>query len=177
MGFTVTCAELPGLMRDLRAVDRTLASEAKRNIRKAEKSGIQAVQAAALNAGGVVGKGGHPGMTKAARAVKPNNRYSGKSASLGLKVDARIAPNARPLDHPNEGGFNRHPVFGRRHFGPSLPGSRTAFIGHVSQHGSTVWVNQPSRPFFLRGSLAAFDACENEMEAALSAVVRILGRG
>lgn len=131
-------------MRDLRAVDRTLAAEAKRNIRKAEKRGQQAVTASAAAAK----------MFEAARAVKPANRFTGKNASLGLKVDARIAPNARPLDHPNEGAFNRHRVFGRN-----------------------VWVNQPARPFFNRGANAAFDACENEMEAALGAVVRILGRG
>src|SRR5216110_3447219 len=112
MGFSVTCAELPGLMRDLRAVDRQLALEAKRNIRKAERPAIQAMQASAAA----------EGMMKAARAVKPNNRYTGKNAGLGLKVDARIAPNARPLDRPNTGGFNRHPVFGRN-----------------------VWVEQPAR--------------------------------
>src|SRR5438045_1546426 len=104
MGFSVTCAELPGLMRDLRAVDRQLALEAKRNIRKAERPAVQAMQASAAAAG----------MMKAARAVKPSNRFTGKSASLGLKVDARIAPNARPLDRPNSGAFDRHPVFGRR---------------------------------------------------------------
>lgn len=145
MGFSVTCVELPGLIRDLRRVDPELAKEAKRNIRKAERPAIQAMQGSAAGAG----------MMKASRAVKPNNRFTGKGASLGLKVDAKIAPNARPLDRPNHGAYDRHPVFGHRNN----------------------WVDQPARLFFDRGANAAFDACQKEMEAALTAVVRMLGRG
>ena len=142
MGFSVTCAELPRLMRDLRAVDRNLANEVKRNIRKAEQPAKHAMEASAAAAG----------MMKASRAVKLSNRYGGKSASLSLRVDAKIAPNARPLDKPNDGAFNRHPVFGNRRN----------------------WVDQPERKFFDRGADAAFSACEKEMGEALDAVVRAL---
>lgn len=144
MAFTVTCAELPILMRQLRAVDRNLANEVKRDIRKAEQPAKRAMEAAAVGAG----------MMKASRAVKLSNRYGGKSASLGLKVDAGIAPNARPLDKPNDGDFNRHPVFGSRN-----------------------WVEQPARRFFDRGADEGFKVCEKEMGEALDAVVAALARG
>jgi hypothetical protein len=144
MGFTVTCRELPILMAQLRRTDNELAKDAKREIRKAERPAIQAMRTSA----------GGAGMMKATRAVKPNNRFTGAGASLGLKVDARIAPNARPLDKPNHGGYNRHPVF-----------------------GSHNWVDQPARYFFDRGADAGFKACQDGMEEALNAVVRYLARG
>jgi len=144
MGFSVTCPELAAVMRDLRRTDPELAKAMKRNIRRAEQPAKAAVAASAVGAE----------MFKASRAVKPNNRFTGKSAGLGLKVDAKIAPNARPLDKPNDGGFNKHPVWGNRR----------------------VWVKQKARYFFDRGANAAFDACQKEMEAALQDVVRFLGR-
>ena len=143
--FTVTCHELPILMRQLRLVDKDLALQAKREIRKAEKPAVQAMRASAASAG----------MMKATRAVKLSNRFTGGAASLGLRVDSRIAPNARPLDKPNHGGFNRHPVFGSRRN----------------------WGDQPARYFFDRGANAAFTACQDGMEAALTSVVQHLGRG
>jgi len=129
-------------MRDLRAVDRNLSNEMKRGIRKAEQPAKRAMQESAAAAG----------MMKASRAVKTSNRFSGKSASLRLRVDSGIAPNARPLDKPNHGAFNRHPVWGNRRN----------------------WVDQPERKFFDRGADAGLKACQNEMEDALNAVVRAL---
>ena len=99
MGISVTCKELPILMRQLRMVDPELAKDAKRRIRAAERPAMDAMRASAAGAG----------MMKATRAVKPSNRFTGASASLGLKVDARIAPNARPLDKPNHGVHVRLP--------------------------------------------------------------------
>lgn len=148
MGFTVTCPELAAVMRDLRKTDNELAKEIKRDIRQAEQPAKRAMQQAALSAT-------RGPMKKASRAVKPSNRFVGKGASLGLKVDAAIAPNARPLDKPNDGDFNKHPVW-----------------GHWDRA-----VEQPAHYFFDKGSVAAFDACQKEMEEALAAVVRFLGRG
>lgn len=154
MGFSVSCKELPILMKQLRQVDVALSKEAKKNIRRAERPAIQAMSQSAAAAG----------MMKASRAVKPANRFTGKSATLSIKVDAKIAPNARPLDRGSQGSggrYDRHPVFGASHW------------TRAGWH----WVDQPLRKFFDRGSVAAFDACEKEMDEALGAVVKFLGHG
>jgi hypothetical protein len=144
MVIRVTCRELPILIRQLKLADPELAKQMKREIRQAERPAVLAMQQSAAGAD----------MMKAARAVKVSNRFTGKTASLGLKVDARIAPNARPLDHPNRGAFNRHRVFGH----PWM-------------------VDQPARPFFNRGSVGAFDACEKGMNNAFDSWVRFLAAG
>lgn len=60
-------------------------------------------------------------------AVKTRVGFGARSSGVQVYVDARAAPHARPLEFGNRGGFNRHPVFG----GPA-------------------WVEQPTRPFFMR---------------------------
>ena len=145
MGITVSMPELSAVIRDLRSVDRKLANAAKKKIREAEEPAKQVMRQAALSAS--------PGpMEKAAGAVVTRNRFAAKGAVLSLRVDSKRAPNARPLDKPNNGDFDRHPVYGNRRN----------------------WVDQPARRFFDRGADAAFRACEKEMEDALSAVVRAL---
>ena len=165
MGFTVTCKELPILMRQLRAADRELSNDIKRQIRKAEQPAKRAMQESAAAAG----------MMKAARAVKIRNRFSGKSASLGLRVDSGIAPNARPLDKPNNGDFDRHPVFGRdrllRQKRFRVFGLR---FGRTVLRTGTVWVDQPARRFFNRGADEGFKQCTDAMQAALDELVRSL---
>jgi hypothetical protein len=146
--FSVTCKELPILMRELRRADPELAKSVKRRIREAEAPAKRAMVESATNAG----------MMKAARAVKVSNRYSGKAARLTLRVDAKIAPNARPLDKPNRGGFNRHPVFG------------SGLLTRDKWH----WVDQPARRFFDRGADAGFRACEQAMGDALDDLVKYL---
>jgi hypothetical protein len=149
MGFSVSCAELPRLMRQLRDVDPQLAKDAKKKIREAQQPAMALVRASAKSFE----------MDKAAGAVQPANRYTGAGASLAIKVNATLAPNARPLAHPNERGtFNRHPVFGQ--------GPRTGWH----------WTEQPARKFFDPAADAGFKLCENKMADALDEIVSWLGR-
>lgn len=60
-------------------------------------------------------------------ATKIRVGFGARSAGVTVQVDAGQAPHARPLEFGNRGAFNRHPVFG----------------------GDT-WVDQPTRPFFMR---------------------------
>lgn len=62
-------------------------------------------------------------------AVKTRVGFGQRSAGVQVHVDAGQAPHARPLERGNTAGgaTNRHPVFG----GPAF-------------------VNQPTRPFFMR---------------------------
>lgn len=63
-------------------------------------------------------------------------------------VDARIAPHARPLDRGSQGGrsVNRHPVFGNRN----------------------VWVDQPTRPFFIPAVRESHDDVLRKVQFAIA---------
>ena len=65
--------------------------------------------------------------TRIPGATRAKVGFGARSAGVQVLVDAGKAPHARPLEFGNRGAFNRHPVFG----GPA-------------------WVNQPTRPFFIR---------------------------
>jgi hypothetical protein len=146
--FSVTCKELPILMRELRRADPELAKSVKRRIREAEQPAKRAMVESAVAAG----------MMKASRAVFPLYRLDTFTARLTLRVDAKTAPNARPLDKPNRGNFNRHPVFGS--------GALTRDRWH--------WIDQPARRFFDRGADAGYRACEQAMGDALDDLVKYL---
>lgn len=64
-------------------------------------------------------------------AVKTRVGFGQRASGVQVYVDAGQAPHARPLEFGNRagGGVNRHPVFG----------------------GDT-WVDQPTRPFFMRAA-------------------------
>jgi hypothetical protein len=83
-------------------------------------------------------------------ATKLRVGFGARSAGVTIRVDAGAAPHARPLEFGNRGAFNRHPVFG----GPA-------------------WVDQPTRPFFMR----AVRARERQVVAAVqSAIERVFAR-
>ena len=60
-------------------------------------------------------------------AVRTRVGFGQRGAGVLVYVDEDQAPHARPLEGTNRSGINRHPV-----------------------HGTDVWVDQPTRPFFLR---------------------------
>lgn len=74
-------------------------------------------------------------------AVKTRVSFSARSGGVRVYVDADAAPHARPLEFgsQNRRGVNRHPVFGR-----------------------DVWVDQPTRPFFMAA------VSESEQDVVLS---------
>lgn len=67
--------------------------------------------------------------TRIPSAVKTRVGFGQRSAGVRVFVDSRIAPHARPLEFGSQGrsNVNRHPVF-----------------------GTDVWVDQPTRPFFMK---------------------------
>jgi hypothetical protein len=75
----------------------------------------------------------------------------GRSGGVMVFIDAKRAPHARPLALPNNGVFNRHPVFG----GPA-------------------WVNQPMRDSFFPTIRAAEPALVRDVQAAVNDVFRRL---
>lgn len=67
--------------------------------------------------------------TRIPAATKVRVGFGQRSAGVRVFVDKRAAPHARPLEFGSQGrsNINRHPVF-----------------------GTDVWVDQPTRPFFMR---------------------------
>jgi hypothetical protein len=75
----------------------------------------------------------------------------GRSGGVTVRIDAKRAPHARPLALPNNGVFNRHPVYG----GPA-------------------WVNQPMRDSFFPTVRAAEPMVVQQVQTAISDVFRRL---
>lgn len=80
-------------------------------------------------------------------AVKITTSLTARHPAVGIKVDSKKAPHARPLERGSKGRrtVNRHPVFGNRE----------------------VWVDQPTRPFFFGATNGAMPDVER---AAIDAV-------
>lgn len=87
--------------------------------------------------------------TRIPAATKIRVGFGARSAGVTVHVDRNAAPHARPLEFGNRGAFNRHPVFG----GPAF-------------------VNQPTRPFFMRAVRAnerkAVTAVQTAIDEAFS---------
>ena len=79
-------------------------------------------------------------------AVRTRVGFGPRSSGVLVFVDSGQAPHARPLEFPNRGIFNRHPVMGNRE----------------------VWVNQPARPTFMR----TIDANEPQVVGQVEMAVR-----
>ena len=75
----------------------------------------------------------------------------GRGGGVMVRIDAKRAPHARPLALPNNGAFNRHPVFG----GPG-------------------WTNQPMRDSFFPTVRAAEPMVVREVQSAIDDVFRRL---
>lgn len=123
------------IARELKETDRKTATAVRRAIRlavaEAAKETTDAIRDAA-DAEGLV-------QAKAATRVKVSFGVRGGGGVIA--TDAAKAPYARPLEKGSQGSggaYDRHPVFGSTTFGPLKQGQRRA----------TVWVNQPTRPFF-----------------------------
>lgn len=80
-------------------------------------------------------------------ATKLKVGFGARSAGVTVQVDAAQAPHARPLEFGNRGAFNRHPVYG----GPA-------------------WVDQPTRPFFMRAVRAAEPKVVGGVQSAIERV-------
>jgi hypothetical protein len=142
--LSITNRELGLEVVRLRKESRETANQLRRRVRAAAAPLKNAVIDSALEAG----------MHKAAGAVSVRQSYTARGAAIKVIVDAKKAPNARPLDSGNKaaGTINRHPVYGDRE----------------------VWVDQPARPFFKRGIARGSEAASREVEKVLDDIVRAL---
>lgn len=77
-------------------------------------------------------------------------RVSFIGSGITVKVDRNAAPHARPIEFGSarqRASINRHPVFGH-----------------------DVWVNQPTRPFFLKAIASTEKEVVAEVQAAIESV-------
>lgn len=84
-------------------------------------------------------------------AVKTQVSFSSRSGGVRVFVDSKAAPHARPLEFGSQGrgSVNRHPVFGR-----------------------DVWVDQPTRPFFMTAVRESEQDVVMEVQDAIDNVLR-----
>jgi len=111
---TVTSKDLHKLYTDLKAAPGTMQVELRKGMKTAANPMVQRVKSAAGFSSRIPG------------AVSAKVSFAAKSAGVTVQVDARKAPEARPLEHGGKGGTFRHPVFGNK----------------------DNWVDQKAQPFF-----------------------------
>lgn len=91
--------------------------------------------------------------TRIPGAVKVKPSFAARTTGVTITVDAKKAPEARPLEHGGKPGMFRHPVYGNR----------------------KNWVAQPARPFF-HAAIEGMDAhFEERLFAIGEAVARAAG--
>lgn len=82
-------------------------------------------------------------------ATKVRVGFSGGSrGGVQVYVDKGRAPHARPLEFGNVGNVNRHPVFGN----------------------TDIWVDQPTRPFFMPAVRENESQVVQEVQSAIDSV-------
>lgn len=115
-------AGLQALIKDLGAIPPAV----QRNLRPALQRAVQpAAQRVRSNASW---------SSRIPRATKVSTSF-GRTPGVTIRIDAKAAPGARPIEHDGQPGTFRHPVYGNRE----------------------VWRDQPARPFFYRAIEATAD--------------------
>jgi len=87
------------------------------------------------------------------QAVKAKARFSASEAHVRVYVDAKMAPEAAPINNRGRGGNFRHPVYGNR----------------------DVWVNQKAIPFFDAGVRAGEAEADRAMLECMDRTAAALG--
>jgi hypothetical protein len=123
----VEAKELQTLFFQLKAMEGSLQVELRRGIREAAAPMVAAVKANASWSSRIPG------------AVSAKPSFTAKRAGVTIQVNAKAAPEARPLENQGKGGTFRHPVYGHRNN----------------------WVDQAARPFF-------FSAVERTTQAEIA---------
>lgn len=112
-GISIDTRALSQLARDMKDADRELRRSLQRRMRAALEPAKQAVRAETA------------WSSRIPAAVTGRVSYAVKGATARVVVDAKKAPEARPLNNAGKSGTFRHPVYGNR----------------------DVWVAQAARPF------------------------------
>lgn len=135
----VQSTDLRKLFLELKAMEGSLQVELRRGMREAALPAVQSVKRASA------------WSSRIPASVKAQPFFTAKRAGVRIIVDARTAPEGRPLEHGGNPGDFRHPVF-----------------GHKDR-----WVPQPSRPFFYASVERSV-----EVEIAMRAVMaRVAAKG
>ena len=153
--------DMEELAREIRLVDKKFASAVKRNLRKAvTEAGAEvtaAVKARASWSKGTVRpddkEGKSSGRTSIPAATSLAMSFGAEKVSVRVKVNAKKAPHARPLEFGTKGnpGSNRHPVF-------------------VKKGAKGKWVNQPTREFFFSAAEALTPTIERKIQTAIDTI-------
>ena len=135
----VQSTDLRKLFLELKAMEGSLQVELRRGVREAAIPAVQSVKRASA------------WSSRIPDAVKAQPFFTAKRAGVRIIVDARKAPEGRPLEHGGQSGDFRHPVF-----------------GHKDR-----WVPQAARPFFYASVERSV-----EVEIAMRAVMaRVAAKG
>jgi len=138
--------DLKKLYAAAKAAPGTLQIELRRGMREAGTASVLAVKRAASWSSRIPG------------AVRAQPFFTAKRAGVRIIVDAKKAPEGRPLEHGGKQGNFRHPVFGSPH--------RT--------RQQWAWVNQPAHPFFY-AAIERNVEVEIAMRAVMARVANDLG--
>ena len=148
--------DMEELAREIRLVDKNFAAALRRNMRKAvAESGAAitgAVKARAAWSTGATSTARNP-HTSIPSATSLTTSFGVKKVGVQVKVNARKAPHARPLEQGNGGGSSvlRHPVFHK-----------------AGEKGP--WAEMPTRPFFFVAARAMTPVVEAKIQTAIDTV-------
>jgi hypothetical protein len=153
----VSSPDLYRLSNDIQALDggRKIVNEMKREMRQAADPIVRRVQAEAA----VFSKRIPP-------AVKASTRFTKKTTSVIITVNARKAPHARPINNDGRQGFFTHPIPVR------VSGTRRGRLRQAAR-GNTV--RQKARPFFYGPIVAADHDVEAAVQRAADKALRKAG--
>ena len=134
--------DLRALMKALKEMEggKPLATALRKGLRKAAEPIKQQVQGNASWSSRIPG------------AVSIGTAFSAKRTGVFLRVNAKKAPHARPLENNGQAGTFRHPVFGRN-----------------------VWVAQRARPFFFPETLRHMPEVEKAAAEAIDEAAKAAG--
>lgn len=136
-------SEVRALVKDLRQVEdgKLITRELRRELKVAA-----APIAAQVKAGASWSK-------RIPRAVSVGTSFSARRTGVFIRVSAKKAPHARPLENGGKTGTFRHPVFGNRER----------------------WVSQPARPFLFATVQARMPTVEQAAVQAVDKAARAAG--
>jgi hypothetical protein len=151
----VESPDLYKLVKDLDQVDKKIAREMKKEMRQAASPIVQRVRAEAATF-----------SKRIPPAVKASTRFTKKTTSVLITVNARQAPHARPINNDGKPGFFTHPI-------PVKAASTRR--GRLRQARKGDVVKQKARPFFYGPIVAADHDVEAAVQRAADRAMRQAG--
>lgn len=147
--------DLYQLAKDLDQVDKKIAREMKKEMRAAADPIVQRVKAEAAQF-----------SKRIPPAVKASTRFTKKTTSVLITVNAKQAPHARPINNDGNPGVFTHPI-------PIKAASSR--LGRLKQARKGNQVQQKARPFFYGPIVAADHNVEAAVQRAADNAMRQAG--